>query len=376
MTTTPKRILFLMSDTGGGHRAAAEAIEEAIHHLYPNRCQVSIVDIWRRYTPWPLNRLPDTYSWLVGPGLPLWNVLWRLQSPGSLSFLAFSLSPWLKGRIRRLLDQERPDLVVTVHPLLNHTPLRVMRSLGIEVPFITVVTDMVTAPLAWFCPDADFCTVPTEPARQVALKAGLDPARVEVVGQPVSLRFVHGVGDKAALRGKLGLDLNRPVVLIAGGGEGFGPIYDITRTVAGQVSQAQLLVVCGRNKELKARLEAIDWPAPTHIFGFVTNMPELMSAADILISKAGPGMISEAFIAGLPLILFGYIPGQENGNVTFVREHGAGAYAEDPREIARIVGDWLRPGSPQLQEMAARAAALARPDASLNIARHIATFLD
>ncbi|MCA9975497.1 MAG: glycosyltransferase, partial [Anaerolineales bacterium] len=98
-------------------------------------------------------------------------------------------------------------------------------------------------------------------------------------------------------------------------------MYDIAREIAQRVPQAQLIVVAGRNKELKQRLENVAWEIPAHIFGFVHNMPELMGAADILITKGGPGTISEAFIAGLPVIISGYIPGQEAGNVQYVLEN-------------------------------------------------------
>ncbi|MFQ5610703.1 MAG: glycosyltransferase [Anaerolineae bacterium] len=377
MTMPPKRILIIMSDAGGGHRAAAEAIREALCHLSPDRYQINIVDVWRNHTPWPVNRIPNSYPWLTGPGLPLWRLIWRLGQGGRNVSLMTFVGSIVTGRgMRRLFRQWRPDLVITVHPLINHIPLRHMRRMGLEVPFITVVTDMVTAPPVWFCPDVDYCIVPTEPARQLALEAGLAPECVEVVGQPVSLRFAQSLGCKPDLRQKLGLDLTRPVVLLVGGGEGYGPLFSIARAVARCGPQVQLLVVAGRNRELQARLEAVDWEIPTRVFGFVTNMPELMCAADVLISKAGPGTISEAFIAEVPLILYGHIPGQEEGNVAYVRERGAGAYVEEPLEIARLLNEWLRPGNMILAEMTSRAAALARPEASLTIARRIAGFLE
>jgi 1,2-diacylglycerol 3-beta-galactosyltransferase len=122
---------------------------------------------------------------------------------------------------------------------------------------------------------------------------------------------------------------------------------------------------------LKEKLEGVSWEIPTRIYGFVNNMPELMGAANILVTKAGPGTISEAFIANLPVILSGYIPGQETGNVTYVQEHRAGLLAEKPQEIANLVREWMEPDNPSLQEMARNAAALAKPEAALTIARKV-----
>ena len=139
--------------------------------------------------------------------------------------------------------------------------------------------------------------------------------------------------------------------------------------------QAQLLIVSGRNKDLKQRLENTAWEIPTRIYGFVDNMPELMAAADLLITKAGPGTISEAFVAGLPIIISGYIPGQEEGNVTYVQEHSAGVYAETPEKIAQLVLTWFDPANNTLQLMAQKAAGLARPNASLIIAKRICSLM-
>ena len=88
------------------------------------------------------------------------------------------------------------------------------------------------------------------------------------------------------------------------------------------------------------------WPTPVHVLGFVENMPVWMSAADCLVTKAGPGTIAEALACGLPMVLSDFVPGQEEGNVGYVQDHGVGVFSADPAEIARVVLDWLRAGNP------------------------------
>jgi 1,2-diacylglycerol 3-beta-galactosyltransferase len=367
-----KRILFLMSDTGGGHRASARAIEEAIHFLYPNAYHTLIEDVWKGYTPWPINKLPNTYPWLTGPGLPLWRLMWSGSARiPAYKFLFPTISPVLERKMLRYLRAANPDIVVSVHPFMNHLGLKMLNRAGLDIPFVTVVTDMVTIHPLWICPRVTRCLVPTEDARMLALRYGMPSRKVAVCGQPVSLKFANMPQDKTSLRQKLGLDLNRPAVLIVGGGEGFGRVYDIARTIAQTAAQPQLLVVCGRNQALQQKSRATPWEIPTHIYGFVDNMHELMAAADVLVTKAGPGTISEALIAGLPLIISGYIPGQEEGNVVYVQKNQAGVYAGTPTEIAALVREWLNPHSPVLPDMARNAARLARPNASLTIAANI-----
>jgi 1,2-diacylglycerol 3-beta-galactosyltransferase len=355
MTGMSKKILILMSDTGGGHRASAEAISEAMAHLYGDTISVRIVDAWKNHSPWPINRIGDSYPWLVSNGLWLWNMLWHTDN-----------------KMSKMYRAERPDLVVTVHPIINPVASRVLRKmLKSDIPYAIVVTDLVRAHPAWFCCDADYYIVPTEAAYERALRYGVPPERVEVVGQPVGLKFAAGMGEKLYLRGVLHLDLERPAVLVIGGGEGMGPVYEIARAIASNVPTAQLIIVAGRNAALKEKLEATRWEIPTRIYGFVTNMPELMGASDLLVTKAGPGTLSEAFIAGLPVVISSFIPGQEEGNVDYTLEHHAGVYASDPDEIGHLIRDWLRPGGETLNQMAANAAGLARPEAALVIAQRL-----
>src|SRR5688572_26031230 len=371
-----KRILFVMSDTGGGHRASARAIEEAIHALYPGQYETIIQDIWQGYMPWPINRIPQAYPWLTGPGLAFWKFLWTFSIWFRPHRLAIPLlSPLLETQVVRYFQQLQPDLILSVHPFMNHLVLKWLKKSGLAVPLVTTVTDMVTIHPLWICPGVSRCLVPTEAARRAAIELGMPAEKISVCGQPISLKFNRRMEDKQSLRRKLGLAPERPTVLVMGGGEGFGRVFEVSRSLAQALPQAQLLVVAGRNAALKAQLESVSWEIPTRIYGFVDHIPELMGAADLLVTKAGPGTISEAFSVGLPVLLYGYIPGQEEGNISYVETHRAGAYAEAPETLAGLATGWFSPGNPTLAEMAGQAARLAHPQAALSIATHACELL-
>jgi 1,2-diacylglycerol 3-beta-galactosyltransferase len=373
-----KKILLIMIEAGGGHRASAKAITEGLAHLYGDEIVVKTVDIFQEYALSPLIQSDDAYRWLTSDGVWMWKVLWHTDDKAWVPrVLSPVLTPVFSREVRRLFLSEEPDMVVSVHCMSNHIPLRVLRKeLRVDVPFVTVVTDMVTVHPIWICPQVDYCMVPTEAARERALRYGMSPDRVEVVGQPVSLEFAAGLGDKRDVRRRLNLDRERPCVLIVGGGDGVGPIYEIARALEVHLRDAQMIVVAGRNARLRRKLERADWRIPTRVCGFVNNMPELMGASDLLITKAGPGTLAEAFIAGLPVLVYGYIPGQEEGNVRYVLEHDAGAFATDPATVAQIARDWLRPGNHEWRHTVANAAALARPDAALVIAERLHDLLE
>jgi len=376
MTGCRKKLLILMSNTGGGHRSVAEAIAEATTDLYGDVVQTEIVDALAHHTPFPLNRVDRLYAPVVGHAPWLWQLLWRLtDSPRRARRFFAALRPWVGPTWRRLFLASQPDAVVSVHPALNHLGVWTLRQMGWQIPFVTVVTDLVRAHPFWLCPEVDLCLTPTKAARQDAVRAGVPPEKTQVTGLPVSLKFCQGRPDKQLARARLGLCPERAVVLLMGGGEGVGRLYKVARAVAEARLPAQMVVITGRNETLRRRLAATGWEIPARIVGFVANVPQWMAAADVLVTKAGPGVISEAFVAGLPLVLSGAIPGQEVPNVDYVVARGAGIAETDPVRIAAWLAQRLRPGDEMLAHMAAAARRLARPEAAVRVARQVAALL-
>jgi 1,2-diacylglycerol 3-beta-galactosyltransferase len=278
-----------------------------------------------------------------------------------------SLWPWVRPAAKQLVREHPADLVLCVHPLFVSP---VLRALGKNrPPFITVVTDLVTPPYYWFHRRVDICVVPTEDVRRNALKCGLSTEQVRLLGLPVGKKFLQP-GDRTTIRNRLGWPLDRPMVLLIGGGEGMGPLYETARYIARLNPECALCVIAGKNDKLKQRLEKAEWKIPIFIYGFTTDMPDLMKAADILVTKAGPGTITEALVSGLPMILYSRIPGQEDGNVRYVVEEGAGRWAPGAEKTAKAVRRWII--HPSFKESAAAACTrIARPRAAYDIAELI-----
>jgi 1,2-diacylglycerol 3-beta-galactosyltransferase len=368
MTRRP-HILFLFSDTGGGHRSAAEAIIEALHLEYDGQVTFEMVDIIKDYAPPPLNQLPAWYPYMVKTP-ELWGLGYRLSnSQRRVDFIISSTWPYVRQSIKNLILKNPSDLIVSVHPLAN-TP--VLRALGRNRPrHITVVTDMVTTHAFWYDRRTDLCLVATEGAYQRALRFKLKPEQVRVVGLPVADRFCKPAGDVVALRKQLGWPQEKPVVLLVGGGEGMGPVEKTATAIAAANLPLTLVIIAGRNLKLKERLESRSWPIPTFIYGFVSNMPDFMNAASVLVTKAGPGTVSEALNAGLPMILYSRLPGQEDGNITYVTEVGAGVWAPTPEQITSVLRQWVLTPE-RLVEISATCRKVARPQAARTIAHILA----
>jgi len=360
------RILFLFSDTGGGHRSAAEAIIEALEIEFPNTYDCKMVDIFRDYAPLPLNYAPDIYPTLSK--MPrMWGLGYRF-SDGTKRTRVFydAIWPYLRRSLRKLLKENPAELIVSVHQLVN-TPLLRAR-VNHYSRFVTVVTDMVSTHAAWYHPGADLVIVPTNSAREKALKHGLPLEKIKVIGQPVAERYTCKYDSIENIREKFNWVQNISTIVLVGGGEGMGNIERYAIAINEAKLKCQLIIIAGRNEDLKRNLESMNWKIPYKVYGFVKEMPEIMHAADILITKAGPGTISEAFIAGLPLILFSKMPGQEDGNVDYVVKNGAGVWNPEPEQMVNTIKIWSE--NPVLfQVYKSNSMKLARPEATRQIAR-------
>jgi 1,2-diacylglycerol 3-beta-galactosyltransferase len=268
-------------------------------------------------------------------------------------------------------------VIVSIHPMLNHVTIHALEDLGLAIPFLTVVTDLVSLHYSWFAPGADGYVVPTEQAKQVYLLRGLDPQRVHMLGMPIDPKFTRTTESKQELQHKFGLEPGLPVVLLVGGGDGAGGLQDAVRAISRAHLPVQLLVITGRNRRLYAHLQRTkkNLHVPAKVFGFVQNMPEMMRASDVIITKAGPGTINEALACELPIILSGYVPGQEEGNVDYVLKNDVGMLAHDSIELVDGLRRLVKPGSATMRRQRENAKRLSRPYASFDIANCILSYL-
>jgi len=234
------------------------------------------------------------------------------------------------------------------------------------------------------------------------------------------------------IRQELNIATEKQCVLVMGGGEGVGSLSDIVNELYLKLRRggvdATICVVCGRNEKLQnelstkynknndvnvstsdiikttgrkrrfvGRLFSKIFRRTSHNdddddndeelslstntiqrvgdvdivpLGFLTNIPEYMVAADVLVTKAGPGTIAEAAAVGLPVMMTSFLPGQEAGNVDIVLDGEFGAYYKNPKEGAQEVARWLN-DSLLLDVMSQKSAAIGHPNAASEIVQEI-----
>lgn len=369
-----KRIVILFSDTGGGHRSGAEAIAAGIDYNFPGKYEIVILDGIKYASIFPFNHMPEWYLPFTTYAGLLWGALFHSTNNQIAAQLVNVLGYLIMGKgLKRLFTEYPPDLVVTVHSLLNTVPRQVLRELGIAAPFVVSIGDLFNAHCLWYDSEVDLCFVPTEEAYTRGLKLGMPKDRLCYIGLPISLKFLRNPSGyqqtKQELRNRLGLDANLPALLLVGGGEGMGHLFEIAHAISNAQLPVQLVIIAGRNKPLYNKLSQVNWKIPVLVQGFVSNMPDWMLASELIITKAGPATIIESIGCGLPILLSGFLRGQEEGNVTFVLENNLGILCQDPNQIVKMLTELLSPGDGRLEKFAKQAAVLARPQAALEIAK-------
>ncbi len=187
-------------------------------------------------------------------------------------------------------------------------------------------------------------------------------------GIPISGRFSlkH---DSKAVRRRMGLRDDQPILLVLSGGFGMGPVEEILVALDNVSQPFQTVVVTGRNEELRRELAGQDRKHPTHILGFALNMHELMAISDLIISKPGGLTSSEALALGKPLFILNPIPGQEAANSDFLLERGAAIKVNRVEDLPYRLEQLL--GTRKLGQLSRAAKALGRPTAAPDICREV-----
>ncbi len=338
-------IVFAISDTGGGHRAGAAAIDAALQQLAGDAIDRHIVDMLAS-TGLPLFKdAPELYNHLSTRWLPLFDLMFQ-ATDGRRRVDALTQFVYLSAHrnIVQALESTRPNLVVSVHPLVNRLIGNARRTYRLSFRFITVVTDLVSLHSSWADPDAELCIVPTQEAYQLLLRRGFPAEKLVCTGFPVHPKFSLYGGSRREARLALGADLDPFTILVTSGGVGSGNLRDLVLMLADAYPHMQLLVVTGKNTALRADLQSLGLRPSVKIYGFVDNMEVLMAASDLIITKAGPGTLMEALVMRRPVIVTEAVGMQERGNIDFVLNHELGAFCPTPDRIVPAIDELIDPG--------------------------------
>lgn len=327
------RLLILSSDTGEGHNSAAAAISERARH-----------GGWNVSIRKPSEEAASVYRTLNG----IYNFL-LTHRPGMVGMLAGLVNrcrpneaDWLYRRVRcfieRLLGTEEPDVILSVHPMLNHMIQRTVEELALRIDCATFVTDPYP-PFwhAWSSPFIDRYFVLTPEAGGELERRGIPPAHIDQVPMPLRSGFRRYEREEVAeFRSRFGI--SGPLVVVNGGARGGGPVAPIAETVVRTLPGVDVIVICGTNTGLRAGLGR-KAHSRLHPMGFVEDIHAVIASADLVITKPGALSVYETLTARVPAVLsaIGGLMPQESGMFRAARDHGFGFAVGTLRELAGVL---------------------------------------
>jgi len=359
-----RKIHVLFHDAGGGHRNAALALK-AVCEQQKRPWDINLVqfqeltdhlDVLRRLTG---IRIQEQYNILLRNG-------WTWGSAYLLRVLQFTIRIFHRPLVKLLANYWRmhpADLLISVIPHFNREIAESWTSVYPGRPFVTIITDMADFPPRFWI----------EPIAEQIVVAGSDRAGQQARGLGKTVKnlfqasgmilrpefYVEQRESRTAIRQQLEFDLQLPAAIVLFGGYGSNVIFDIAEQIDLVRLPLQMILICGKNEKLAARLRSKQWSIPVHVVGFTREVNRLMRAADFLIGKPGPGSIAEAMTSGLPVLVecnSSTLP-QERYNIEWVAEKQVGVVVKHfKKEIVGAVQAFLEPG--KLQEMKRNVGAL------------------
>lgn len=370
-----KRFLLLHVRAGAGHERAARAVAAALEATRPGtvtdvRDALDISSRFLRAT------YASTYNSVLARAPKLWGEVYKRAGPPHDSWrqkIRTWLALWGSPGYLPAIEQFQPDAILCTQFLPSEV-LATWREQGrLKIPVATVVTDYAVHPI-WVYRGMDRYFVAADSAKEELVDTGLVPAdRIEVTGVPIDPKFSRPIAAADA-RGELGLDPDpsRPVLLLMGGGFGWGPIEAMLDVVMDLPKHVQALVIAGRNEKLRARLAArtASEAGRIKIHGFTDRVELFLAASDLLLSKSGGLTVSESMAMGVPMLVFRPLPGQEERNCDFLQESGAAIRVHDYEELHFRLMRFLH--QPEiLDEMKQHARRVGRPRSAFAVAESL-----
>jgi len=367
------RIVIFATKTGGGHWSPALAIAEEISRQTNEGFQIEVVDaLYSR----PNSRLTVDYAYslMIRRYQPLWRVFFysmnnRVALRAGMTFLYGMTRKNLASTLR---GGASPQAVISTNSIVHAPITRLLRREYPDVPFVSVVTDPVKIHKAWVNKPARLVIAPSPMACQALIRMGQPPEVILETGLPVSRNFYPASQiEKQATCNELGLEPDKPTVLIIHGAEGHMNVHRNAKAIDDKFGErVQQIVVCGKNTVLREKMDAAGFGPHVQVFGFSNQISKLMRASDILISKAGALTVSEGLACGLPILISQFLPGQEEGIPEWLAEQRAGMPAYTTQAVINTIAKLVNMPS-LLQEYSANARALGRPDAATRAAEAI-----
>lgn len=327
--------MIVTSATGGGHISLAHSLQDMFAQDY----ETHIVD------PHP-HFVHQYYTWAGRHSLKFWGASYKYSdNEKSALRLHHVLTQLVRKQLRICIERVQPQLIVTTHTLISYEIAQVCRRLGQNIPLVFQLSELECVHSTWLTlKNASAYLTPTREILAQARARGIAESRLHLSGFPVRQQFLRDYTERRAdLLASFGLDPAAFTIFLQGGAEGAAGLQRTVKAMLaaqGAGRAVQILLAVGTNKPLAQRFSGIPH---VKIVPFTREIAPYMAAADIISGKAGPNFLAEAVMLGKPFLATGFIPGQEQPNLAFLRRHNLGwVCLERPAQqalVAKLVSD-------------------------------------
>lgn len=366
-----KHFLIIAASIGSGHVKAAEAVADALKIKYPEASiHTEDFTMWR--VSWATAFMKACYLFMLRFIPNLYDLMYRFTGgrSGGLSVQSL-ISAFTARDVAALVKKYHPEAVICTHPFPAGAASWRKKRHPKEFLYATVITDYSVHQM-WIYPNVDCYFVAREEMKTDLIAAGLPPKKIFVTGIPVTSKFQRRESREIIME-SFGLSTERKTVLLMGGGLGIGGLDAALRALEDVDEPIQILVVAGKNEDLRRRVEEMANTSRHTIlvWGYSERVREFMAISDFIITKPGALTISEALSAELPMLLHDPIPGPETENAVYIARKGAAVWANSEKKLAKAIVRLLS-SREELEAMREAAHEMKKPYAARDIADYFA----
>ncbi|MEN6293422.1 MAG: glycosyltransferase [Methanobacterium sp.] len=370
--TQKKIFLILTLDAGFGHRRAASAIQNAMIQIHGNEVECKLVNpIKGKGLSSIVQKTQVQYDDASRNHREIYNTVFNVLNHYLLSLMAdHAVTQLFIKEITETILDECPDGIISTFPLFGTAIRRILFILRLRIPFYSVVTDLDDVHRSWFHPGPDKYFVASEQLKLQAVECGISPEKVVISGIPVDTQIASETRDKTTIRQQLGWDSDLPTLV----GIGSKRVQNLLKNMVAVDECSlplQLCIVAGGDDELFKAISTRDWKNPIHCYNFVENVPEMLLASDILITKAGGLITSEGLACGLPMLIIDSISGQETGNVNYLLSNNAAVVVGSNDDLKCTLNLWLMNDHHLMDQYAQNAKRIGKPEAAYFISNNM-----
>ena len=319
-----KKVLLITGSFGNGHIQVSNNLKDEFKKNYSSDVLIVESDLFLEAHPNLTPILKEMYLYSFSYFRDIYGYLYyagkRHKNMSSYRYFSYNY-------LRKLVEKESPDIIVSVFP----TPaLSLLEST--DIPIVNIVTDYYFHK-SWLTKNAYRYFVANEDSKMAFVEAGVNSDKVKVFGIPINTNFDEKV-DKKSWYEENNLLLNKKTILLSAGAFGVTNNFEDVISNIMDIGNLQVVIICGKNNQFKMRLEKnFEGKKDIEIIGYTNDMREWMQTSDVLITKAGGVIISEALASTIPLILLNPVPGQERENAKYFERNGLAKIAYTESEI-------------------------------------------